>query len=314
MWGSILGGLASGVMGMIGQQRANTANARQAALQMDFQREQQAVQMDYGREMAGRQEQFQTTSAQQAMDFAERMSGSSYQRGMSDMRAAGLNPLLAYSQGGATAPTAPSPSGASASVGMGSGAQAVMGNELGPAATSAVQTATAIGGLQQMAANIEQSEANAAYLREQANYSRANEGLARAATAESVARTVTEGHRSNLVSGQAATEAFMPALRQSQAAAASAAAGESTERTGGLAEVNRDYRNWGPPGSARDAAVTAERAGGRTLRLTEPFRQGLGQALQSLTPAPVPYSGPRTFFPSRRSPEGRDYDYNPVSP
>lgn len=87
------------------------------------------MQNDANRDIADKNNAMSQSNAREQMAFQEKMSNTSYQRGMEDMRKAGLNPMLAFSQGGASAP-----SGASGSV-----TSAHMENVMGPAVSSAMQ-------------------------------------------------------------------------------------------------------------------------------------------------------------------------------
>lgn len=77
------------------------------------------------------------------MAFQERMSSSAYQRAVADMQAAGLNPMLAYSQGGASSP---------------GGAMPQVQNAMAPAVASAGQAMNTMQSIQQMSQSRSQTE------------------------------------------------------------------------------------------------------------------------------------------------------------
>jgi len=110
-WGTIIGAGIGAAASLIGGNKQNAANAQMAQNQMDFQ---------------------------------ERMRSTQYQTTVADLKAAGLNPMLAYSQGGAGTPV---------------GATAQMGNPLGEAGNSAREAAMAYANYRQIMSQNELTQA-----------------------------------------------------------------------------------------------------------------------------------------------------------
>lgn len=226
---ALVAGAASAAIGgglsYMGAQEANDANRAMNTGQMKYNWDVTQWQMANQREMFYDTQKFNAAQTQTARDFAERMSNTSYQRGMRDMRAAGLNPILAYGQGGATAPQV-----GAASVGTPSApahsAPSVhrMENAMSPAVASAMQSFNTILSAKETASRINQIDAQTALAASQNANVQAN-------TALQTAQARTEGLRPDQVRAQTQTELSRPSLTAAQAAAANASAGLAGAQT-----------------------------------------------------------------------------------
>lgn len=85
----------------------NDNSAYNSADFLDYLKNMYSGNLDYDRtlELMQNEMDFNSAEAQKNRDFQERMSNTSYQRAVADLKSAGFNPALIVGQGGASSPT-----------------------------------------------------------------------------------------------------------------------------------------------------------------------------------------------------------------
>ncbi|WNK12829.1 MAG: DNA pilot protein [Microvirus sp.] len=276
----ITGGLSAGsslLGGMFGSQGQSATNAQQMAFAMQQQQSAQA---------------FNASQSEINRDWQAQMSNTAYQRSMADMRAAGLNPILAANLGGAS-----SPGGSAGSI---SPAAATLGNpgaSMQAGVTSAGQAAATAAATKAVLTQAQKDQSQVDVNNTTADYNKSNTILNGALKTQSEQTTATSAEQAKQAAANARQAEAQTGLTGMQTVIAGHDANTAFQKSR-LAKREADDREQSGQGTYGDLYSTGKRVAGDIGRsadwaagglwkgysenIGQPFAKGVGNLIDKI--------------------------------